>query len=201
MAARPLFWLAEQLNIDPERFREALARLRRSVGQARNRTELHPLGASPWQRIVGLLVFVAIGYGIYRLLRRTHPQVAFDRRSREPGVAGEAEVANVPLDPPPRWRFRPELPAEAVRRLYAETLLDLRGRSLSKDPSLTPAEFAPQVAAAFPDGAEDFRALTRAYEDVRYGGLRLGRDRVRDLEVRQRRLLAVLRKRGSGPVT
>jgi hypothetical protein len=199
-AARPFFWLAEQLNIDPQGFREALARLRRSVGQARERVGAHPLPPSFGQRIVGLLVFAAIGYAVYRLLRYARPGEEFDQRSLEPRAAADVERPAERIEPAPRWRFRPELPAEAVRRLYAEVLLDLRDHDLRKDPSLTPGEFVPQVAASFPAGAEDFGALTRAYEDVRYGGRRLGREDVRGLEHRQRHLLTVLRRGGGRPV-
>jgi hypothetical protein len=85
-----------------------------------------------------------------------------------------------------------ELPADAVRRLYAE-VLDLRERRLVKDPWLTPAEFVPVVATAFPGAEDDLRVLTAAYQDVRYGSRRLGRGDVRALEARQRRLRSGLR--------
>jgi hypothetical protein len=47
----------------------------------------------------------------------------------------------------------------------------LEGRGLVKAPSRTPGEFAPEVARAFPDSAHSFEALTRAYEQVRYGSV------------------------------
>jgi hypothetical protein len=108
-------------------------------------------------------------------------------------VAGAAPER---VEPPARWRFRAELPADAVRRLYAEVLLDLRERRVVKDPWLTPAEFVPVVAAAFPRAEEDLRVLTAAYQDVRYGSHRLVRGDVRALETRQRRLRSALRSPG-----
>jgi hypothetical protein len=80
-------------------------------------------------------------------------------------------------------------------------LLDLRERRLAKEPSLTPAEFVPVVAAEFPQCADDFGALTRSYQHVRYGNIRLDRGEVRELEFRQRRLLGMLPRPGHGPVT
>jgi hypothetical protein len=146
-----------------------------------------------WQRLLGLVAFVAIGYALYRALRRARPRLGAEepRSPRAQVSAGPLEVEDVP---PPRPRIRRELPADAVRRLYAEALLALRRLDLRKEPSLTPAEFAPEVAAARPECAEDFIALTRAYEDVRYGSLRLDRDRVRTLEEGQRRLVAAIRE-------
>jgi hypothetical protein len=88
------------------------------------------------------------------------------------------------------------LPADAVRRLYAEVLLDLRERRLVKEPWRTPGEFVPIVAATFPATEVDLRVLTAAYQDVRYGGRRLGRGDVQALEARQRRLRSALRASG-----
>jgi hypothetical protein len=198
-AARPLFWLADRIGIDSERIREVLERLRSSATRTRA-TDLAPPTPSPWQRVIGLLVFLAIGYVLYRILRRSRPPVELEGKLRDRPVALEAEALTDRVDPPPRWRFRPELPAEAVRRLYAEVLLDLRERRLVKEPSLTPAEFVPIVASEFPQCADDFGALTRSYQHVRYGNIRLDRGEVRELEFRQRRLLGMLRRHGHGRV-
>ncbi|HEY7755256.1 MAG TPA: DUF4129 domain-containing protein, partial [Actinomycetota bacterium] len=143
-------------------------------------------------RLLGLLAFAAIGYALYRFLRRVRPTGSLE----EPGSSGVV-VSSAPLAedvaPASRPVFRRELPADTVRRLYAEVLLALREQDLPKDPALTPAEFVPEVGSAFPAGHDDFGSLTRAYEDVRYGSLRLHRDRVRGLEARQRHLLDVVR--------
>jgi hypothetical protein len=195
--ARPIFWLAERLGVDPEGVREFLARLRAEAAQERPPSELAPSGSSPGQRLFGLLVVVAIAIVLYRVLRRwlAKPE-AEGPPARERPVPVETAAAPDRLEPPSRWRFRAELPADAVRRVYAEVLLDLRERRLVKDPWLTPAEFVPVVAAAFPGAEPDLRALTAAYQDVRYGSRRLGRGDVRDLEARQRRLRSAFRSSG-----
>lgn len=199
-AASPLFWLADRLGIDPERIREFLDRLRESVVSARGPVDARPPDPAPWARVLGLLVFLALGYAVYRVLRRVRGEAPAEdepRPLRSP-APGARPVEERP--PPARRRFRRELPADAVRRWYAEALLALRPHELQKAPALTPAEFVPEVAARFPDRAEDFRALTRAYEDMRYGGLRLGRDRLRALEIGHRRLLQALRAPVHRPV-
>jgi hypothetical protein len=189
-AARPVFWLVDRLGIDPEAVREFLDRLR--AGGLGDSQELTQGDAALWQRLLGLLAFAAIGYALYRFLRRVRPTGSLE----EPGSSGVV-VSSAPLAedvaPASRPVFRRELPADTVRRLYAEVLLALREQDLPKDPALTPAEFVPEVVSAFPAGHDDFGSLTRAYEDVRYGSLRLHRDRVRGLEARQRHLLDVVR--------
>jgi Domain of unknown function (DUF4129) len=54
---------------------------------------------------------------------------------------------------------------------------------LPKPPARTPGEYLPQVTAAFPESGRGFTALTRAYEQVRYGAITLDRDAVGRLEV------------------
>jgi len=197
-AARPFFWLVDLLGIDPERVREFFDRLRRGA-LGRGTGDIVRPDAALWQRVLGLLVFVAVGYAIYRLLRRRRHEASVEER---PGPRVEVSTAELEEDvgPPSHARLRRELPAEAVRRWYAEVLLALRAKAVRKEPSLTPAEFVPEVAASFPDAAEDFRALTRAYEDVRYGGLLPDRERLRGLESGRTRLLSALRSRRPPPV-
>src|SRR5207247_6124087 len=67
-----------------------------------------------------------------------------------------------------RPRAKRELPADLVRRWYAEALLLLERRGLAKPAAVTPSEYLGDVARAFPATRAQFESLTRAYEDVRY---------------------------------
>jgi hypothetical protein len=189
-AARPVFWLVDLLGIDPRRVRELLEGLRNGqVGRAL--TEQRTAGETLVQRILGLLVFAAIGYAVFRAIRRFRPPAGAEPEPRAVGTQTEAPLASVePL--PPRPRFRREPPADTVRRWYAEALWALRGREIVREPWQTPAEFAPVVAGALPSCADAFAELTRAYEDVRYGSLRIDSAAVGRLEDGQRRIMAAI---------
>jgi len=197
-AARPIFWLIDRLGIDPERVREFLENLRRN-GLAELTRDPSADGTAVWQRILGLLIFAGIAYAIFRAIRRFRPEGgAPEPEPRVPGTATETPLAEE-LAPPPRSRLRREPPADRVRRWYAEVLETLRLHGVGKDPWLTPAEFEPAVAGAFPMVAREFAALTRAYEDVRYGSLRLDRSGLERLEAGQRRLLRAVQDRRLSP--
>lgn len=194
-AARPILWFIERMGIDPEAVREILDRLRASAANnARRARELPPPGTSGWGRFLGLIVLVAVGYALYRVVRRrAHPEPDVHHSEIRPGGVASDPLPLEPA-PQPRSRFRRELPADAIRRSYAQVLIALHERRISKEPALTPGEFVLEVEAAFPESADDFRALTRAYEDVRYGGRRIGRADARTVEVSRRRLLALLQR-------
>ena len=190
-AARPIFFLVDLLGIDPDRVREFFDRLREgAAGRA-----IDPPGEAHteiWQRMLGFLVFAAIGYAVFRAIRRFRPPSGAEPEPRVPGTQTETplEVADAV---PARSRLRRELPADAVRRWYAETLLALRRLDVVREPWQTPTEFAPAVAEAVPGCANEFERLTHAYEDVRYGSLRLDRTELRELEDGQKRITAALR--------
>jgi hypothetical protein len=189
-AARPIFWLVDRLGIDPGAVRDLLNSLRNgSVG--RTLVEQRAAGESFVQRMLGLLVFAAIGYAVFRAIRRFRPPVGSEP---EPRVVGtQAEVALAEVEPlPPRPRLRREPPADTVRRWYAETLWALRRREIVREPWQTPAEFAPVVAGAVPACADAFEALTRAYEDVRYGSRRIDAAAVTRLEAAQKTIMAAV---------
>ena len=189
-AARPIFWLVDRLGIDPGAVRDLLNSLRNgSVG--RTLAEQRAAGESFVQRMLGLLVFAAIGYAVFRAIRRFRPPVGSEP---EPRVVGtQAEVALAEVEPlPPRPRLRREPPADTVRRWYAETLWALRRREIVREPWQTPAEFAPVVAGAVPACADAFEELTRAYEDVRYGSLRIDAAAVTRLEAGQKTIMAAV---------
>ena len=61
---------------------------------------------------------------------------------------------------------------------------------------MTPAEFTPVVAEAYPESAEAFAMLTRAYQDVRYGSAHLDRATLHELDAHRRSILAAVRRRG-----
>jgi hypothetical protein len=135
------------------------------------------------ERIIGAVVVVLVLLLLLRAIRRQWKLLQPEDRGPEP-------LEEPRHDYIPRLRRRPrmpqlrrELPADTVRRWYAEALLALERLGLPKVPSRTPGEYLPEVARAFPDSARGFAALTRAYEHVRYGAEVLDRDAVRLLEV------------------
>jgi len=189
-AARPIFWLVDRLGIDPDRVRELLNNLRNGEF-GRTLTQHRAAGETLVQRILGLLVFAAIGYAVFRAIRRFRPPAGAEPESRAVGTQAEAPLSDVePL--PPRPRFRREPPADTVRRWYAEALWALRRREIAREPWQTPTEFAPVVAGAVPACADAFAELTRAYEDVRYGSLRIDDAEIGRLEAGQRRIMAAI---------
>lgn len=194
-AARPVFWLVDRLGIDPEAIRRFLEDLRERGLARQAEEELERGGASLWQRVLALLAFAAAGFLLYRALRRFRPRLGPEERRRPEGTATATPLPPEEAPPTRRAALRRELPADAVRRMYAEALLALRARDLPKEPALTPSEFAPVVAGEFPEVEHGFRELTRAYQDVRYGNLRPDREALDALRAAHRRVLSAIRER------
>ena len=94
-----------------------------------------------------------------------------------------------------RSRRRRELPQDTVRRWYAEALIQMERSGVAKAPSQTPGEYLRRAEEAFPASAGSFAALTRAYEDVRYGGRVVMPERLRRLEAHRSEILRALRER------
>lgn len=190
-AARPIFFLVDLLGIDPERVREFFESLREgAAGRVIDQRNAGP--PEIWQRILGFLAFAAIGYAVFRAIRHFRPPAGAEPESRVSGTQTEAAL-ETPVAVPSRSRLRPELPADAVRRWYAETLLALRRLDVVREPWQTPAEFAPVVADAVPSCADAFAELTRAYQDVRYGSLRIDATATGRLEAGQQRIMSAIR--------
>jgi hypothetical protein len=189
-AARPIFFLVDLLGIDPERVREFFDRLREGAA-ARTLNQRRAGPPEIWQRMLGFLVFAAIGYAVFRAIRHFRPPAGAEPDPRVPGTQTEVALPAVEALPP-RPRFRREPPADAVRRWYAEALWALRRREIVREPWQTPAEFAPVVAGAVPSCADAFAELTRAYEDVRYGSLRIDPTAIVRLEAGQQRIMSAI---------
>jgi Domain of unknown function (DUF4129) len=187
---RPIFWLVDQLGIDPERVREFFEDLRVSAARAAEEAGTSR-GPTVWQRILGFVAFAAIGYAVFRAIRRFRPKGGGAEPERS--VPAAATVSRLAADQAPAGpTLHRELPADTVRRWYAETLDALRAHEVVKETWQTPAEFVPTVAAAYPACAGPFAELTRAYEDVRYGGRRLPGDRLDRLAERHREIAAAM---------
>jgi hypothetical protein len=92
-----------------------------------------------------------------------------------------------------RARRRRELPEDTIRRWYAEALIELERRGVPKVPWRTPAEFLGEAGEAFPEVRASLTALTRAYEEVRYGSRTIGPDRLDLLEAHRGVVLGALR--------
>ncbi len=193
--ARPILWALNVLGVDPDAVRRALEEWRRRLDAA-GAAEAVDRPVATWpSRVVGLLVFLAIVWLLVRSIRRLRARVgAYEAVDRRPGGRRDVPLERLETVPTGVLRFRRGLPSETVRRWYAEALIALEGRGLPKDPALTPAEFAPRVAEAFPAVGTGFRHLTRMYEDVRYGGRRVSGDVVNTVEPEIRRVLGTLRR-------
>ncbi len=193
--ARPVFWLVDRLGIDPEGARRVFARIQanaRHAGVKARQQVGHPtlLG-----RLIGLALFGLLIWGLVRLIRRLRPEILGGATPPEPRP--DVAIASTPLTDeldPGIAHTRRAPPADRVRRWYLETLSALGRAGLEKAPALTPAEFVPEVIEAYPGSADAFRALTRAYEDVRYGRLTLDAGALRRLDREHKSLLASIRR-------
>lgn len=202
-ALRPVFWLASRIHIDPAALQRALQQLRHS---AANNTHV-PRGApghlGSVQRLLGVAVLVAVAWLLVRAVRRRHGSP--DEAKARTDVDGDIQV--VPLPPrESRWARgsdarRHELPADTVRRWYAELLLALRDLGLAKLDEQTPSEFLTVASAAYPECRAEMEVLTRAYESVRYGNATLSRSALAALRSSRDQAASTLRRASPIPAT
>ena len=193
---RLIFWLISRFPVDTEAWQRSLRNLGRRTQAASRLEPSHGVLGTSISRILGFVLFSLLAWGLYRALRRLRAPELTTSTQTERAPAVRAPLPDEVV--PPRGLRRRALPADRVRRWYAEALLALEGLELRKDPSLTPAEFAREVARTLPELREHLEPLTRAYEDVRYGSLRVDDVTIHELRAHQRALLAALRRPGRG---
>lgn len=191
--ARPFLWLAEQADLDAEAVRRVLSRLQQDADQARRAAERQATGGSGVGRVLGTLLLSALIVALVVLIRRRRPAI----RSFDPAAPGAGAVAVTTRgsEPPVVGRSGDvRLPADRVRRWYAQALVELARAGVAKDPAATPAEFRDDVAGRIPRIAEGFATLTDAYQEVRYGAAVLDAITLDRLRVTHRRLTREIRR-------
>ncbi len=188
---RPIEWLLNAFGLNGDSLRSVLARLRHNLGHARP-DSAHRL--SPWGRLFGLTVGVLIVTGLVMVILRQRRKAREAVPDRTKWVEEDAIPRREPQAFRRRRRPRRELPEDAVRRLYAEALIELEKRGRPRPASATPGEFLHAIRENLPECAAGFGVLTRAYEDVRYGRLTLGRDRIDSLEAESLMLARSIRR-------
>jgi hypothetical protein len=187
----PLNAVLSRLHIDLSAFRQ-LAETLNAFGQ--NAQHTGSSAGNVVERLVGLAVLVALGFLLVRAMRR-HFQL-LDREGPELSDVPPPDAS--PLGPRGRFRrraaLRREMPADTVRRWYAEALLMLERRGLTKPPASTPAEFLEDVRGTYPECGPEFAVLTRAYEEVRYGSRAFEKPALEGLEVHRLQLMGALHR-------
>ena len=194
---RPLFAVFERLDANTEGASELIERIRRSAEANTLAAAERPdpnSGGGGLSRVLALLFLVALVVVAIRTFRR------FRRVPTTTAPLGHATLGHERADLPeaaersaPSLRRRRELPHDAVRRAYLEALQALAARGFAKARDVTPAEFERTIAASHPALAVDLSALTRAYEDVRYGAATFTGASLEALERHRRSLLSALR--------
>jgi hypothetical protein len=188
----PLNAILGRLHVDLRAFRQ-LADALNQFGE--NSPKVAGGGANLVERLLGLAVLVGLALLLVRAMRRHF--ALLDRQGAD--VTGAPAPEPSPLGR--RGRFgrrrsivRRELPADTVRRWYAEALLMLQRRGLEKPPAGTPAEFLVDVRAAYPECGAEFAVLTRAYEEVRYGSRTFEASALDRLEAHRVQLMGALHR-------
>lgn len=194
--ARGGVWLLAKLHFNlQEGLRRLLDRLLRNGTGGRARVNPHPGPPPELERLIGLAVLVLAAWLVLWYLRRRREPL---EEAALPRMRSDAERATLSASrargPAGRRAPRRELPSQAVRRWYAETLLLLERKGLPRPTSGTPAEFAVTVGRAFPESEGGFRALTAAYEGVRYGDRRIDRAELAEIRSRHDEVVATLRR-------
>ncbi len=187
--ARFVFFLLRNVHVDARAFERTIQRLRANVRSVRTRSG--PVVSGP-HRLFGLLVFGALAYVVYRAIRRRRPEILAHAEAAPSVRASEGLREKLPVVQF-RLAHRREMPADRVRRWYAEILLALERRKLVRGQSQTPGEFLGQVGEAYPACAGSLESITRAYEDVRYGRLKVDRAGLKKLARDHEHVLKTIR--------
>lgn len=166
---RPLYWVLTKFHISAEAIRRAASTIR----AIRPATSARGGGSSLVERVIGLLLFLGLFLLLVTTIRRRWRLLSEGGARRGPDQLPERGPTMLPRRRRRGPRLRRELPADTVRRWYAEALLALERLGLAKPPARTPGEYLGDVIRTFPACAPGFTALTRAYEDVRYGSVRM----------------------------
>ncbi len=188
----PLAWLLQVLGLNGDNIRRVLQNLRGRIGGAAGGGSAR--GVPAWQRPVGLvivaLILAALVMSVLRQRRKVKEAVADHTRWVEEETVSHrpGQTAFV------KRRRRRELPEDAVRRLYAEALIELEKRGRPRPDSVTPGEFLQTIRRDLPECAAGFGVLTGAYEAVRYGLLELDSDRIGSLEAESLVLTRAIRR-------
>ncbi len=184
VVATVVTWLFSVLGVDRNRLVRGLQHLRRGLHSFAGGRSQGGGSAPGWERAVGVLVLFALIAGLVYLILRQRRQAReavrdtqwAEARGPEEGVFVRAADARR------RRKLRRELPEDAVRRLYAEALVELEERGRPRPSQETPGEFLQTVRRDLPECSAGFTVLTRAYEEVRYGRIDLDRTRIDSLE-------------------
>ena len=166
---KPVGWVLHALGFNRPDLSSVFARLRRTA-HGLQQTFSSSSHTGLVQRLLGLAALAAVVFLLAWLVLRQRRFFA-ERRRLLPEL-----VEPTPAPPPPvrsrhreRVRRRRELPQDTVRRWYAEILLEMERTGSPRTPWQTPGEYLAATGDSLPASAGSFTALTRAYEDVRYG--------------------------------
>ena len=192
-AARPIFFLVDLLGIDPDRVREFLDRLREgAAGRAVNQGQRGPardLAADArvpgvrGDRVRGVPGDPALPAARRRRAGATRgrgPRPKGRSRPRRSPRLGRGSVASCPPTRCAAGTPRRSSPSGGSRSSAS------RGRRRPSSRRSWPRRV--------PACASEFARLTHAYEDVRYGSLRLDRAALQELQDGQKRIAATLRE-------
>jgi len=194
----PLSWIVAKLHISFRGFSQLARHLQNLSSKSPHYPGQHGSAWDTLIRLLGLAMLALLVWVLVRAIRRYRELMGWVQGQAEPEVAATLTS----LSPPRRLRRgesarrRRELPADTVRRWYAEVLLLLERRGLAKPRARTPDEYLQDVVRAFPDTGPGFTALTRAYDDVRYGYRTIEPSSLDLLEVHRNMVMGALSKSG-----
>jgi hypothetical protein len=217
----PLFWLVEHFHIHINVFHHKGAlpiRPPRPLGRGHRQGGK---GTTAGAVVIPVIIVALVVLALAALLWQAVPKRA--RKERKRGFEEERKSL---ITPAQAWRFillwfrslfhrgtgaagsaiqrarrrvlGPAYPDDPVRRIYAQVLYRASRQGVQRSASMTPVEFRLRLRDRWPEGDEDFAALTDAYMARRYGEVGPDQIEMHELRTRWQRLRQLMRAQPSG---